>query len=187
MNTLKVFENIPWNRFSHAYGIAHDIKKEFKKILDRDPDLSSYKFIIDRVEHQDTLWRVTPWALKMYIALLDEEYTDKEELLKSIKIIFEAANFSNYSLTCLEPIFKPTKKMLEKYAIIKDGLFDDEIDAEYWKIYKSLPYYYIYKTTLDYIDLSIPLFKRFTKSENPDVAIKAKELVLSIENPKQYG
>ena len=184
MNAQKIIENIPWKRFSTpSSNTATDLKQKFQQVLDGGADQDTYKYIIDNVEHQNTLWRISPWALKLFIAFLEEEKTDKKQLLEFISVIFTAAN---YQMQMQRLEYRPVKRMMDKYSQIKGQFFDDENTEEFWEIYKSLHRYFINVVALKYISECSSLFENFIPSEDAEVKEAAEALVYSIKNPKQY-
>ena len=95
MDFIKCMNNFPWNRFSTVYETnSKSLKDGFIKIFNGTAGITDYQYIIDRLECQETLYRITPWGLKFYIHLLTEEKTNKEILLENIKVLFEAANYN---------------------------------------------------------------------------------------------
>jgi len=181
MDALKIINNIPWKRFSTPYSMnASEVKLDFLKILEGNAT-GSYKSVENNVEHQDTLWRLSPWALKVYIALLIEENPDKAKVLEGIRIIYEAANFNIQGNE-----YKPTKGMIEKYSQIKPHLFDDENTDEFWLLYKKLHNSYIHVIVMEYINHYKSLIESFIVSENAETAQTAETLLNSIENPRKY-
>jgi len=184
MNAKKIIEAIPRRRFATVYeNNSLKLKEYFLQVIEGRGDEKTYQFIIDNVEHQDTLWRISPWALKLLIALLEEEKTDKKQLLNFISLIYSGANFQIQSQRLN---YKPSKGMLEKYSKIKGELFDDENTDEFWEIYKSLHRYFINVIVLEYISHYKPFFERFTKSNEPEITGAGQSLIESINNPKQY-
>lgn len=189
MDFLKCMDNFPWNRFATVYETSSKCLKEpFIKIFKGDADVSDYKFIIDRLEHQETLYRITPWGLKFYISLLEHGGADKSILLKNIKILFEAANYNCQSDAVME--YKPTKGNLAKAEIIKQKLFDDhfdgKMDADFLKVFKSIDRNFMQIFIIDYIEQKKQLLEEYTNSSDNDISASATALINSIDNPKKY-
>ncbi|MDR2920337.1 MAG: hypothetical protein LBV72_13365 [Tannerella sp.] len=189
MDFLKCMDNFPWNRFGTVYETSSkDLKEKFIKIFNGNAEPSDYEFIIHRLEHQATLYRITPWGLKFYIQLLNEEKSDKSILLQNIKELFEAANYNSQGNIAME--YKPTKGNLAKYELIKKKLFDDEfdgtMDAEYLKTFKSIERNFMQICIMEYIQQNKPILEKFMESNNKDISESAKLLINSINNPRQY-
>lgn len=64
MDSLKM-EDIPWIRLATPYGRAEKIPEYFQKLYSKDKEVldNNLKNIKWNIEHQDTLWPVTPVAL----------------------------------------------------------------------------------------------------------------------------
>lgn len=181
--------NFPWNRFGTVYETSSkDLKERFVKIADGIADLKDFEFIIHRLEHQETLYRITPWGLKFYIHLLTEAKSNKSILLQSIITLFEAANYNSKCDLAIR--YKPTKGNLAKYEQIKLKLFDNEfdgkMDADFLKTCKSIERNFMQISIIDYIVKMKPLFERFAESDDPEIAKEAKKLLNSIKNPRKF-
>jgi hypothetical protein len=189
MDIQNCINNFPWNRFAHAYELSSkDLKEKFVRILNGNAEEKDYKYIIARVENQETLFRITPWALKFYISLLNEDKVNKSILLKNIETIFEAANYDYQVNSAVE--YKPTKGMPKKYTKIQIRLFDDEfdgmMDAEYLKLYKSINREFMQICIIDYLLEKKKFLENFTKSNDKTVTENAILLINSINNPRKY-
>jgi hypothetical protein len=189
MDALNFLDNFPWNRFAHVYeNNAKDLKDIFIKILNGSAESTDYKYIIDRAEHQATLYRITPWILKIYVILLNEEKTDKVNLLQNIETILESANYNNQVDVAMK--YKPTRGNLEKYTHIKTNLFDDafngEINDSYLKLYKSIDRNFMQIMIIEYISQKKIFFESFMQSKDQETSKAAIKLVNTIDNPKQY-
>ena len=181
--------NFPWNRFGTVYETnSKELRDKFIKIFDGNADTKDYQFIIDRLEHQATLYRITPWGLKFYIYLLEIEKSDKSTLLENIKTIFEAANYN--SKGDIAQKYKPTKGNLEKYEQIKIKLFDDsfdgKLDTEYIKAFKAIDRHFMQISIMDYILSKKLILEKLIKSNDPKIIDSANLLVNSINNPRKY-
>ena len=65
MDFLKCMNNFPWNRFATVYETnSIGLKSIFIKMFNNTAEMSDYQYVIDRLECQDTLYRITPWGLK---------------------------------------------------------------------------------------------------------------------------
>lgn len=189
MDFLKCMNNFPWNRFATVYETnSTGLKGIFIKMFNNLAEVSDYQYVIDRLECQETLYRITPWGLKFYICLLMEGKSNQAILLQNINELFEAANFNvqvEHSTN-----YKPTKGNLMKYEKIKSKLFDENfdgiMDADYIKTFKSIDRNFMQISIMDLIQQHISLFEDLTKSPNSSIAQSASLLVNSIHNPKKY-
>lgn len=189
MNLLNYINNFPWRRFGTVYETnATGLKEKLIKILNGEAAPQDYKYIIDRLEHQETLYPITPWGLKFYIHLLDEKQSDKAILLENIKTLFEAANFNIQGNDATK--FKPTKGNLAKYETIKEKLFDDDFDGimsdDFLKTVKSIDRKFMQIFIMEYIHYKKNMLEKFIDSQDAMVADNAKSLINSINNPRQY-
>ena len=189
MDFLKCLDNFPWSRFATAYEMSSKgLMENFVKMFNGVAEPSNYKYVIWRLEHQETLYRITPWGLKFYIYLLEVEKTDKSILLQNIKTLFEAANYNNQVDIVMK--YNPTKGKLTKYEQIKSKLFDDNfdgtMDAEYLKTFKSIDRNFMQRCIMDYISEKKFVLEKFVKSDNEDIAKNTTLLINSINNPEDY-
>ncbi|MDR2949683.1 MAG: hypothetical protein LBV71_10785 [Prevotella sp.] len=189
MDFLQCMDNFPWNRFATVYETSSKcLKDPFIKIFKGDGEASDYKFIIDRLEHQETLYRITPWGLKFYICLLEEGDADRNSILQNIKILFEAANYDCQVNTAMA--YKPTKGNLAKAEIIKQKLFDDDfdgkMDTDFLKIFKSIDRNFMQIFIMEFIQQKKQLLEEYTSSTNSNISANATALINSINNPKEY-
>lgn len=76
-----VINNIPWSKYSHAYGDATDAPTELLNLLSEDEVLSCnafYDWLYGAVFHQYTLYSATPFAIEVVLAILRyEDLRDK--------------------------------------------------------------------------------------------------------------
>ena len=169
MDFLKCMNNFPWNRFATVYETnSTGLKGIFIKMFNNLAEVSDYQYVIDRLECQETLYRITPWGLKFYICLLMEGKSNQAILLQNINELFEAANFNvqvDHSTN-----YKPTKGNLMKYEKIKSKLFDENfdgiMDADYIKTFKCIDRNFMQISIMDLIQQHISLFEDLTKSPN---------------------
>ena len=189
MDFKDCMNNFPWNRFGTSYETnSKELKDKFIRIFEGNAELKDYKYIINRIEHQETLYKITLWGLKFFVYLLNEEKTDKSILLQNIESLFEAAN---YNIKCdLARKYKLTKGNLEKYEKIKLKLFDDEfdgkMDTEYLKTFKAIDRNFIQIAIIEYIVKKKPLFEVFMNSDDPEIKEAAHSLIGSINNPRKF-
>lgn len=189
MDFLKCMNNFPWNRFATVYETnSIGLKGIFIKMFNNTAEMSDYQYVIDRLECQETLYRITPWGLKFYICLLMEEKSNKDILLQNINVLFEAANYDMQVDNATN--YNPTKGNLMKYEKIKLKLFDEEfdgtMDADYIKTFKSIDRNFMQRCIMDLIQQNTSLFDDLAKSTDSNIARSASLLVDSIHSPKKY-
>ena len=189
MNLQQLIKNFPWRRFGTPYETnANIVKQSIVKILDGVATEKDYQNLINSFESQTWLIKLSPWGMRLYLTLLEEEKADKAILLRDIHTLFEAANYSSQSPQA--KIFKPTKGKLSKYEGYKEKLFNDAyegtMDEEFLKLVKSLDRHYYHVAIIELLEANIPLLQRFTTSEDKIIAQRATSLIEAIKHPKIY-
>lgn len=188
-NLTEVINQFPWNKFGTVYETnAKGVKEILLKILEGNATEKEYIWLIHRLEHQDWLYKISPWGLKFYLALLKEETTDKALILSHIGIIFRAANWGVQ--VDKQRGFQPTKKDMEKYQILKEKLLDEyfsgELNEDFLKNLKRIKRNFWNISVLDCIENQLHIIKHLTNSADANTRKQANELLHAIENPKQY-
>ena len=189
MDLQQLIKNFPWRRFGTPYETnANIVKQSIVKILDGVATEKDYQNLINSFESQAWLIKLSPWGMRFYLALLEEDKADKAILLRDIHTLFEAANYSSQSPQA--KIFKPTKGKMSKYEGYKEKLFNDAyegtMDDEFLKLVKSLDRHYYHVAIMELLEANIPLLQRFTTSEDKIIAQRATSLIEAIKHPKIY-
>ena len=141
MNLQLFIENFPWRRFGTPYETnANIVKQSIVKILDGAATEKDYQNLIYSFESQAWLIKLSPWGMRFYLALLEENKANKAILLRDMLTLFEAANYSSQSPQTKD--FKATKGKVDKYEAYKEKLFNDIydgiMDEEFLKLIKFL-------------------------------------------------
>lgn len=189
MDFLTCMDNFPWNRFATAYEThSTALKDRFVKMYNGTASASDYQYVVDRLECQATLYRITPWGVRFYIDLLSKGKANKEILLQNIKVLFEAANFNTQIDTSED--YRPTKGNLLKYEKIEAILFKEDfegtLDAEFLKTFKSIDRNFMQRLIMELIGRNIPLFEHLSKSSESGISTNASSLLDSIRAPRKY-
>jgi hypothetical protein len=188
MEVQDFINNIPWNRFGHAYGNSSDIKERYIKIYNGTANSDDYEYIIYRIEHQTTLFWITTFCLKIIFSLLDKNTSNKKILLEHIITIYEAANYGRKGDMAVN--YKPSNKMAEKYTQIKNKIFDERfdgtMDTEFIKNIKSLDRNFMKIMILDFLHNNKLFLESFMKSDDKKMVQTVTVLINSINNPKKY-
>lgn len=189
MDLQQLIKNFPWRRFGTPYETnANIVKQSIVKILDGAATEKDYQNLIDSFESQAWLIKLSPWGMRFYLALLEEDKADKAILLRDMLTLFEAANYSSQSPQAKD--FKATKGKVAKYEAYKEKLFNDTydgtMDEEFLKLVKSLDRHYYHVAIMELLEANIPLLQRFTTSEDKTVAHRATSLIEAIKHPKIY-
>ena len=182
-------ENFPWRRFGTPYEThAKGVQQNILNILAGSAVEKDYERLIDSLESQAWLVKLSPWGLKVCLALLAEEKPNKAWLLKGMRTLFEAANYSAQSPQA--QAFKETKGKALKYGIFKaklfDPAFDGRMDDEFLKITKTLDRHYLHVSVLELFAANRDLIAGLAASADAETAKQAALLAEAIANPKQY-
>lgn len=189
MDLQQLIKNFPWRRFGTPYETnANIVKQSIVKILDGAATEKDYQNLIYSFESQAWLIKLSPWGMRFYLALLEEDKADKAILLRDMLTLFEAANYSSQSPQAKD--FKATKGKVAKYEAYKEKLlndaYDGTMDEEFLKLIKSLDRHYYQVAIMELLEANIPLLQRFTTSEDKTIAQRATSLIEAIKHPKIY-
>ena len=131
-------EEIDWSKLFGSYSCGIKIGEDIKNnnLL----DLKVLKNIESEIEHQSTLWTITPFAMIFLIRQLEKEYGDKKEeycyILEIYKLIVETLNFTKD-----EALNENSFDNLEVYEDMRDifktnlNLEDFEDEEEYIEVF----------------------------------------------------
>ena len=131
-------EEIDWSKLFGSYSCGIKIGEDIKNnnLL----DLKVLKNIENEIEHQSTLWTITPFAMIFLIRQLEKDYGDKKEeycyILEIYKLIVETLNFTKD-----EALDENSFDNLEVYKDMKDifktnlNLEDFEDEEEYIEVF----------------------------------------------------
>ena len=131
-------EEIDWSKLFGSYSCGIKIGEDIKNnnLL----DLKVLKNIENEIEHQSTLWTITPFAMIFLIRQLEKDYGDKKEeycyILEIYKLIAETLKFTKD-----ETLEENSFDKLETYEKMKDifktnlNLEDFEDEEEYIEVF----------------------------------------------------
>ena len=131
-------EEINWSKLFGSYSCGIKIGEDIKNnnLL----DLKVLKNIENEIEHQSTLWTITPFAMIFLIRQLEKDYGDKKEeycyILEIYKLIAETLKFTKD-----ETLEENSFDKLETYEKMKDifktnlNLEDFEDEEEYIEVF----------------------------------------------------
>jgi hypothetical protein len=131
-------EEIDWSKLFGSYSCGIKIGEDIKNnnLL----DLKVLKNIENEIEHQSTLWTITPFVMIFLIRQLEKDYGDKKEeycyILEIYKLIAETLK-----LTKDEALDENSFDNLEVYKEMKDifktnlNLEDFEDEEEYIEVF----------------------------------------------------
>ena len=131
-------EEINWSKLFGSYSCGIKIGEDIKNnnLL----DLKVLKNIENEIEHQSTLWTITPFTMIFLIRQLEKDYGDKKEeycyILEIYKLIVETLKFTQD-----EALDENSFDKLEVYEEMKDifkinlNLEDFEDEEEYIEVF----------------------------------------------------
>ena len=131
-------EEIDWSKLFGSYSCGIKIGEDIKNnnLL----NLKVLKNIENEIEHQSTLWTITPFAMIFLIRQLEKDYGDKKEeycyILEIYKLIAETLKFTKD-----EALEENSFDKLEVYEEMKDtfktnlNLEDFEDEEEYIEVF----------------------------------------------------
>lgn len=131
-------EEIDWSKLFGSYSCGIKIGEDIKNnnLL----DLKVLKNIENEIEHQSTLWTITPFVMIFLIRQLEKDYGDKKEeycyILEIYKLIAETLKFIKD-----EALEENSFDKLEVYEEMKDifktnlNLEDFEDEEEYIEVF----------------------------------------------------
>ena len=131
-------EEINWSKLFGSYSCGIKIGEDIKNnnLL----DLKVLKNIENEIEHQSTLWTITPFAMIFLIRQLEKDYGDKKEeycyILEIYKLIAETLKFTKD-----KALEENSFDKLEVYEEMKDifktnlNLEDFEDEEEYIEVF----------------------------------------------------
>ena len=189
MDLQQLIKNFPWRRFGTPYETnAHIVEQSIVKILDGVATEKDYQNLIYSFESQAWLIKLSPWGMRFYLALLEEDKANKVILLRDMLTLFEAANYSSQSPQTKD--FKATKGKVAKYEAYKEKLFNDTydgtMDEEFLKLVKSLDRHYYHVAIIELLEANIPLLQSLNTSKNKTIAQRVTALIEAIKHPKIY-
>lgn len=131
-------EEIDWSKLFGSYSCGIKIGEDIKNnnLL----DLKVLKNIENEIEHQSTLWTITPFAMIFLIRQLEKDYENKKDeycyILEIYKLIAETLKFTQD-----EALEENSFDKLEVYEEMKDifktnlNLEDFENEEEYIEVF----------------------------------------------------
>ena len=70
MKKIKI-SDIPWKELTTPYGRGTDIPRLIEN--------RNYKELNNLLEHQETLWQVTPWGVYFLLIQLEEDFAERKK------------------------------------------------------------------------------------------------------------
>ncbi|GIN87430.1 hypothetical protein J6TS2_38160 [Heyndrickxia sporothermodurans] len=172
MNTSfkEIEDTIPWQRLTTAYGRGTDIPRLIES--------GQFVELVNLIEHQSTLWQVTPWVLLVLLRKLAKK-EPKKVTMKEINLYLTVAS-------TIEVEIMESQNRLEKMANLLDEKYlwpeNEGKDEEWWEEDEPPGYtrdvfisYYYFSYIL--LKKALPVFNRI-KNDNNQLASSIQELLL---------
>lgn len=171
MNILdEMTEHIPWQRLTTPYGRGTDIPQLI--------ETRQYKALAELIEHQSTLWQVTPWVLRELLHDLKQRAADPENVtLDEIELyIAVASSFSGQQIgSGPEEEMQMNELLDERYLWPVNEEEDELLWEEQPTSYEPEPffgYYYFSYLLLKQVE---PVFTALLNG-NQELALAIREL-----------
>jgi len=167
IQNLKI-EDVPWHRLTTPYGRASDFPEYLHTIQDM-ADLEEVKTALDEIftniEHQETFWHATPFAMIFLARILEKAVSEMDTNQTADYITEQLLVFFGWMMECyheqleqmggtkLEPLARFSEMLDEKYLWSEE--YSEEEDEKRYsegdffpdELFYSL-YYYSYQTLL---------------------------------------
>ncbi|MCT6925783.1 hypothetical protein [Metasolibacillus sp.] len=172
----KEVASIPWHRLTTAYGRGTEIPELIKH--------EQYGQLAQLIEHQSTLWQVTPWTIQQLLYTLPNRPIESitQEEIQLYEIV--ASAFTWEELTS-NPVQHMDELLQEKW--LWSEIEDDELgwEEEEPRGYEQCAFvsYYVYSEYQMYE--AIPIFQRIA-SRREHLAPSLLELIALLESRKKF-
>lgn len=159
-----MFEQVPWHRLTTAYGRASDIVNHFQTLrqsLNQEDVKKALNEITTHIEHQNTFWHSTPFAMVFLVRLFEEVLPEVNTnaiaqcIISKLLDFFEVIAYNFHEMDDMEhekPLAKFSDMLKEEYLWSEE--YDEEEDEMMWEelsfpddLFYSF-YYYSYQTIL---------------------------------------
>ncbi len=166
--------DIPWQRLTTPYGRGSDLPRLMAN--------GQYDEIAGLIEHQSTLWQVTPWVLSLLLRTLQTKRPEDVPLAELELYCAVADSLIGRDLESLPHVERPELLLDERYL----WPVDEEEDELMWEEeeppgYAELPFssYYYYSGLL--LKEAIPDFERLIGG-NAERSALAAELLETLKS-----
>lgn len=180
-------EAVPWHRLTTPYGRASDFPKHFHDMWymqAMSTSKSALEKVIANIEHQNTLWHATPFAMIFLVRIFENAFTqtgNKEAANMMVNYLFDfftviAKCFHNYdTLEHAEhlPLFSD---MLEEQYLWSEEYDEEEDELRYeeGEVFPDHLFYSFYYFSYQALLGCVPFLQ---KIENPVYKTKAHKLL----------
>ncbi|MBP1905812.1 hypothetical protein J2Z32_002460 [Paenibacillus turicensis] len=165
--------SIPWQRLTTAYGRGTEIPQLIADM--------KYRKISELIEHQGTLWQVTPWVLLVLLQELREKQPEQitADEINLYLVVAEVIPIEELDLDSSTAVKTMDMLLDEKYL----WPVDEEEDELEWEEEEAIGYdtqafrsYYYFSYVL--LQEALPVFKRILAEHgNDDIRSDIEELI----------
>lgn len=169
-------KTIPWQRLTTAYGRGTEIPQLIAN--------KHYRTITDLIEHQGTLWQVTPWVLLVLLQELAEKEPEEVTTEEINLYLVVAAVIDKEELETGKTVTTMDELINEKYL----WPVDEEEDDFYWgndeaRGYDSQAFLSYYYFSYRLLQEAIPVFKKLLEQQRQEATVKAIAQLLALLIP----
>ena len=151
--------DIPWKNLTTPYGRGTDIPMLIEK--------REYKKLNNLLEHQETLWQVTPWGVYFLLKQLEKDFAlgksdftyEQMEIYELILTSFENVIQNDFDMT---EIFSDPLELISKKYLWLTSEEDDELywEEEFPNGYDDISFLNIYYFSWKFINDKVELFEK---------------------------
>lgn len=168
---LASLDCIPWQRMTTAYGRGTDIPQLIEE--------GQYHELANLIEHQGTLWQVTPWVLLVLLQKLADRARQPEQITENEMTPYAAvaSALAFQDMEAGQAVDKMENLLEEKYLWPES----EEEDEEQWEEgeppgYDPIPFFSYYYYSFDFLKQAVPTFTAI-KNGNRQLAPTIDEIL----------
>lgn len=182
-------DEIPWNRLFTTYGTAKNFIKYFRDIESSNIKVvkSAIQEIASEIEHQDTLWHATPFAMIFLLRAFEKAINNLDNnvscflvdyLLSIFIIIAECSNYyEDEFMTDEKPLESFSDMLKEEYLYSEEISEDGEEKIEECYDFPGEVFYSFYYYSFQVVLSCVPLLDKINNIEFKDKIQKLKEIL----------
>ena len=164
--------DIPWEKLTTPYGRGDEIPSLIEK--------KKYKELTELLEHQETLWQITPWSLYFLLEQLENDWktnaneVSHEQLKMYFPVLTAYQNVIQYDFDS-EEIYSSPEKLLDTEYLWENPEDDDDLywEDEFPKGYDDISFLNLYYFSWFFINEKKELFTEIAKG-SADIQTKAE-------------
>ncbi|WP_044356392.1 hypothetical protein [Paenibacillus sp. E194] len=168
---LASLDCIPWQRMTTAYGRGTDIPQLIEE--------GQYHELANLIEHQGTLWQVTPWVMLVLLQKLADRARQPDQITENEMTPYAAvaSALAFQDMEAGQAVDKMEDLLEEKYLWPES----EEEDEEQWEEgeplgYDPIPFFSYYYYSYDILKQAVPTFTAI-KNGNRQLAPTIDEIL----------